>query len=194
MMSNNYPVQFKFGVAGIISSLIWICVKFGLFSISNYEWISLSGIIFSFSLFYHYYETGENFSSFISVFMFFLFITFFVYFNQIKLKNTHTNFDFSFFSYVFFISLGAYFFVKSFVEVQKFKFILVAFIFLIGSFLNFVFYSDFNRWNQDLFNSFALNKIENGVITLLLILLLFFPLKNIFMTIKQKMRNDVSVS
>lgn len=195
-MTNKYSIQFKLGIAGIISSLIWISVKFGLFSISNDEWISLSGIIFSFALFYHYYETEKNSITFVSVFLFYLLIIFFVYFNQLQLRNGNHNFDFVYFIYVFCFSIGAFLFINSFMEEKKVKLLLTALVLLIGVLLILIMEFNFHQWKLKLISSIHLVRIVDGIITLLLILLLYFPVKNIINIFKKiiSKRNDVSIS
>lgn len=196
MTSNNFSVQFKLGLAGIISSLIWIGSKFGLFSISNFEWLSLCGIIYSLVLFYHYYDLEENSFSFLSVFLFFISITFFVYFNQNQSRNSHTSFDFSFFIFVFSFSLGAFLLIKSFLYPKKINQIFVSMIFLIGTILIFVFKFKLNIWIMVNFGLFNFDKILNYLITILLFALLLYPTKNIIKIIKQinQNRNNVPLS
>lgn len=196
MMTNKYSIQFKLGIAGIISSLIWISVKFGLFSISNDEWISLSGIIFSFTLFYHYYETEKKSITLVSVFLFYLLITFLIYFNQLQLRKGNHNLDFVYFIYVFCFSIGAFLFLKSFMEEQKVKLLLTAFVLLIGTLLILILEFNFHQWKLDLINSVHLGRIENGIITLSLVLLLYYPVKNIINILKEinTKRKDDSIS
>ncbi len=189
MMSENFSVQFKLGVAGIISSLIWISVKFGLFSLSVNEWLSLCGIIFSFVFFYHYLE-NESLYTLISVYLFFYPSLFFIYFNQNQMRNSHLNFDFSLFVYVFTFSLGAFFFFKSFLSPSKLKLIFVSVILSIGTVVAFIWNFQIKNLRQDFFSSIFWTKVEY-IITISLILILLFPIKNILNSIREiKQKGD----
>ncbi len=185
-MANNYSIYFKVGIGGVITSLIWFGVKFGLYSISNFEWLSIGGIILSFILFYHFTGTDKNLITFVSIFCFLLFILLYIFFNRTEVLGSRSSFDFSMITYVFGFSLGTFFLIKTFSEEKKSRFILVAIIFFLFT-MSILAFDDLIknfRLIQNLMNYYK--QIENLIVTLSAFLLLIFPVKNIFKLMRQK--------
>lgn len=191
MKSSEYlPIQFKIGIAGIIASLIWIGVKFGIFHLSILEWISLSGAILSLACFYHFAGTDSNSSLFYSILLFFVSISVLIYFHQNESFNNRINFDFSILIYGVGFSFGTFFLTRSFYSRDRLKLFFVALIFFLGT-LGFMFLRNsilsFVQ-TQPYFNS--LKNFSNISITLVLILILFYPVRNIFQLLFRKAGND----
>ncbi len=191
-------IHSKLGISGIIASLIWIAAKFGLFTISENQWICVSGIIFSFVIFYHFLGTEKKSIVLISTLSFFYSITLLIYFLQTEGINNRLNFDFNFIIFASSFSLGAFLIAITFLEklVSELRMIFVSLFLILSSILVLFLKSQIyeNYFIQEALS--YLEKYLNTIISILILSLIIFPLKEILksFTKTKSMKDDASLT
>lgn len=191
-------IQSKLGISGIVASLIWIAAKFGLFTISENQWICVSGIIFSFIIFYHFLGTEKKSTVLISILIFFYSITLLIYFLQTEEINNRLNFDFNFIIYASSFAFGAFLIALTFFEklISKSRMVFVSLL-LISSSILVLFLKP--QVYEIYFLQKSISFIEEYldiVISILILSLLIFPLKEIIKSFNKtkKMSDDASLT
>lgn len=187
-MSKTFSLQFNLSIAGIITSFIWILVKFGLFNLTTYEWLSVGLLIFSFAMFLYFLNEMNDKFLLLSIILFFVSIVFVIYFFKGSSTNNRSIFSFDFFYYAFAFSLITFFAVKSFFSDHKLN-LLVSIIFLIFTLsLTWLFGNlSLNINSSQILLFFSKSKeIVDYIINICLILVIYFPLKDIVSEIKSQ--------
>lgn len=186
-MNKDYTVQFYIGIAGIFSSLIWIMVKFGLLSFTNFEWLSISLISFSLALSYHFINREINSLIMLSVLCFFISISFLVYFILSETEQSRLDFNINYFFYSIGFTVGTFFLIKSFASEKKLNLVLSAtlyFFTLVGFFALPILSKLFNLQIIDNLIS-SITEVNETIINLLILLLIIFPVVNILNELKK---------
>lgn len=194
-MHNRFSLQFKLGIGGIVTSIIWIASKLGLFSLSANIWLSGFGLIVSFIIFYHFVDTDNKSATLLSIIFFFYSLTASIYFYHLEMIGSRSNFDFSFLIFATVFSLGAFFLSNTFAERLEApsKIFLVSFVLLLSSFLVIMIKS--LSVKVDFINE-ALRNFEEYfqlAISILLLLILIFPMKEILKSLKKKEEDNLDV-
>ncbi len=189
-MNKAFPLQFNLSIGGIISSIIWILAKFGLFQLSIYEWISVSLLIFSLAMFLYFLIEMNDKYLLLSISLFLVSIVFLVYFFESSGLNNRFNFSFDFFYYALAFSLITFFIIKSFFSDHKINlfvsFVLLFFtLILIWLFQN---YSFSIKSSRAFLISSKSKEILSYLTNICLILLISFPIKDIISEIKNTKR------
>lgn len=185
-MNKIFSIQFNFGVAGIISSTIWILAKFGFFNLSANEWLSISLLIFSFAAFYYYLDLMNDGFILLYLLVFFVSIVFLIYSFESSRLNNRADFNFDFFYIAFAFALASLFLVKAFFSNTKtnFSIALVLFVFALTGIFGFQALSSLIKSSQFFSLILKLKEVLNYIINICLVLLIYFPIKNIISEIK----------
>lgn len=194
-MANRFSLQFKLGIGGIVTSIIWIASKLGLFSLSANIWLSGLGLILSFIIFYHFVDAQNKPVTLFSTLLFFYSLTTLIYFYHIEIMGSRSNFDFSFLIFATVFSLGAFFLSNIFVE--KFealsRIFLVSVTLFLSSFLVIITNPLIVKIN---FINELYKEIENYLdlaLSISILLILIFPFKEIIKSFKKKQDDNLDV-
>ncbi|MCX8056440.1 MAG: hypothetical protein N3F03_02375 [Ignavibacteria bacterium] len=197
-MSDTYSIQFKLGIAGIISSLIWIAVKFGLFTLTEHEWISLSGVIFSLVIFIHFYGSEKINLVLISSILFFFSVTFFLYFYQTRDFVNRSNFDFNYLIYGVGFALGSVLLSLVFNEKvnSRFKVFLTSIVLLFGAIIYLLVEFQLPNLRNQFQFLLSFSEYINWTISILILLIVILQLKEVFLNVKEiiKKKENAQIS
>ena len=188
LMNRVFSIQFNFGVAGIISSIIWILTKFGFFNLTTNEWLSLTFLIISFAAFYYYLNVMNDRFVLLSMFMFFTSIALLIYSFESSNLNNRSAFSFEFLYYAFAFALTSFFLIKSFYLNPKTNLAIafILFVFALTGIFGFQASVSLIKSSKAFSLILKLKEVGNYLINICLILLIFFPVKNLISEIKTK--------
>jgi hypothetical protein len=186
-MNRIFSIQFNLGVAGIISSIIWIMVKFGLINLTANEWVSISLLIFSFAAFYYYLSLGfdDKFLLF-SIILFFFSIVLLIYSFESSTLNDRLKLSFELLYYAFAFAMASFFLIKSFYRNAKVYLLIFSalFLFTLLGFIVFKYLLPILESSKAFHIILKMNDFGNYLISFCLISLLYFPIRNIISEIK----------
>lgn len=194
-MDNRFSLQFKLGIGGIVTSIIWIASKLGLFSLSANMWLSGLGLILSFIIFYHFIDAQNKPVTLFSTLLFFYSLTTLIYFYHIEIMGSRSNFDFSFLICATVFALGAFFLSNIFVE--KFealsRIFLVSVTLFLSSFLVIITNPLIVKINfiNEIYNK--IEKYPDLALSISILLILIFPIKEIIKSFKKKQDDNLDV-
>ncbi|MCR4416133.1 MAG: hypothetical protein NUV92_00100 [Ignavibacteria bacterium] len=185
-MNRIFSIQFNLGVAGIISSIIWIMVKFGLINLTANEWVSISLLIFSFAAFYYYLSLGIDKFLLASIISFFFSIVFLIYSFSISTLNNRLKLSFELLYYAFAFALASFFLIKSFYKNTKIYFLIFIALFIstLLFFLVFKYLLPILESSKAFYIILKMNDVKRYLISFCLISLLYFPIRNIISEIR----------
>lgn len=187
-MNKAFPLQFNLGIGGIISSIIWISVKFGLFQLTIYEWLSVSLLIFSLAMFLYFLSEMNDKFLLLSIIFFLVSIVFLIYFFKSSGSNNRFNFNIDFFYYAFAFSFITFFLIKSFFSDHKIN-LFISLVFLVFTLILIWLFQNYSliiRFSQVFLIISKTKRILTYIINLFLILLVYFPIKGIITEVKSK--------
>ncbi len=190
----SYSVQFKIGVTGIFSVVIWILAKFNLLRLNFNEWLTITGILITIVLFYHFYGSNKRTLIYLSIYLFFLFTAFYIFLfkvSELRVSTSFNNFYLELFIYSTIMMISSVAVIGSISLKNKLRHI---FVFLVLMIFLIVMIGIESVSKSLLDNSFFiyLKDVRNYGITLLIVALFFFPIKNLISLInkQRKVEND----
>jgi hypothetical protein len=187
-MNKTFSLQFNLSLAGIIASLLWIMVKFGLFNLTVYQWLSICLLIFSLAVFLYFLNEMNDKFLLLSIILFFVSIVFVIYFFKGSSANNRSIFSFDFFYYAFTFSLITFFGIKSFFSDHKLNLFvsIVLLIFTLILIWLFQYLTLIIKSSQVLLLISKSKEILKYIINICLFLLIYFPVKDIVSEIKSR--------